>query len=1403
MISPGPQMFPESSTAGRLRAELAVAEGLKECRRSLDGPQPPRSAPEEAPSAAPAEDTDGDRTDGADDSTADHEPESTGGHLRRTIGRLALRALNSDTALYRVISLVERHKVTLPGTGGHYEGLSAGYAAFFDLALTSDCRELFTRAASCLQEALIIEPNSAAGLSALTAAVRHWLSVPSEAARLAPQLAGRPGPAAVLLSSAPLGAQLAQAAGRRWRRLVELAGRPADRDTVTKLAALAHRLAPAAGAAAGSHEHRPDFLMSLLHCLSQLQTMLPDLVPAAGDCLHLLTIPPSLAVADLGLRCTSPIELTRLSARAGAVRLDLGRLMLGRLWPQLETPGRAPLWEDDTIWVDLSPASASGPGGGTSHETAADPAPAPVRGRRRSLPVSSPCALSPSTTRETVSLPTSATVPNLSTPAASKTADSDSPRLVDRLRVELLRLADRLAAPAAASTDPPPQEPSVAALGHLGQQSGLLAELQTVLSGGGGGGCRLLRAASADGPLAALTAEGPARARLAVLLRAVRWTEAAEMALSLQFLPEMDGATDAVLAARVLNSDGDADTGWRLVQHISSERRRAAVISEMAGQWPLRRCLDLLTGLDGQESLRERLLLSEELLQLWRQCRGPPVPCWAELERRCRRQPALLTELLAAAGADCRPTLYHRWGRLHGADGAELPPPPGSSDRLAALLREPAAAPVTAVKQLLRTADPAEVVSLCGRLQSVAARAALLSGLCAVQGEQLPPSQFAQLYRHAAGLRLLGLLGSGWPHYQHLAARPELIVIQLICNQHFQTAGRALRLLWRLGLITGSVQSPSGGRSASAPGRARPPDLPHPVPPLDAAVNGCLERLAERALDVSRLPAPPPQLPPSLPLAPPPPAAAPRQHWAADHSSNGCMRCGAAFNARFRRHHCRRCGKLVCEPCSKHRVQLDGCGPAPVRVCSVCVMAVSEQPGGDQLSPDDVTRAREPCSAGPPALRLTDSAAHNVRQLERVQFGHAPSVSTCLLLLQLHTDAAAGGRLVLRAARQLLWQPPPAAAAHPALTAGLARQLALAAKLLLARAERPAEEMAACDALLRAADVSRLLEEAGCGELSAGADLSDRAALRRLQAAMVGRELWRPALDVSTKAGLDCGAVWAAWGLATLRAGELAAARPRLARALRPAAEPDRRREQARLLSAVVAALEAVPAAADAAPAALLRAEAELAEICAGRLPTVGGAPPPAALDEAVYYLSTYGSARQTLSLLQRHGLYGRAAAAVRELTARPEDFHRALLVPAVRRGQLQQLLDALRKDSPSLRGWKVYLEFSCAELQQSGAWHTLLQLQLACGDLLRAANTCIRLYCRQTNYRCYAQSLHHLEAARDRLSEYLNRADWKAARAPSGRIPLVLPWKQVSQQLTAVELQIQQDECALALRWC
>jgi hypothetical protein len=39
--------------------------------------------------------------------------------------------------------------------------------------------------------------------------------------------------------------------------------------------------------------------------------------------------------------------------------------------------------------------------------------------------------------------------------------------------------------------------------------------------------------------------------------------------------------------------------------------------------------------------------------------------------------------------------------------------------------------------------------------------------------------------------------------------------------------------------------------------------------------------------------------------------------WAVDESSTSCMRCGGAFSAVRRRHHCRWCGCLLCSGCSQ------------------------------------------------------------------------------------------------------------------------------------------------------------------------------------------------------------------------------------------------------------------------------------------------------------------------------------------------------------------------------------------------------------------------------------------------------------------------------------------------------
>ncbi|MFT7816806.1 pleckstrin-like domain-containing family F member 1-like [Arapaima gigas] len=58
--------------------------------------------------------------------------------------------------------------------------------------------------------------------------------------------------------------------------------------------------------------------------------------------------------------------------------------------------------------------------------------------------------------------------------------------------------------------------------------------------------------------------------------------------------------------------------------------------------------------------------------------------------------------------------------------------------------------------------------------------------------------------------------------------------------------------------------------------------------------------------------------------------------WIPDWASAICMRCSGKFSVTNRRHHCRQCGFLVCNSCSRSRCVLNNISHSPVRVCSLC-----------------------------------------------------------------------------------------------------------------------------------------------------------------------------------------------------------------------------------------------------------------------------------------------------------------------------------------------------------------------------------------------------------------------------------------------------------------------------------
>jgi len=72
--------------------------------------------------------------------------------------------------------------------------------------------------------------------------------------------------------------------------------------------------------------------------------------------------------------------------------------------------------------------------------------------------------------------------------------------------------------------------------------------------------------------------------------------------------------------------------------------------------------------------------------------------------------------------------------------------------------------------------------------------------------------------------------------------------------------------------------------------------------------------------------------------APPPEHCAPV--WTADAAGDGCTVCGTGFTLLERRHHCRKCGALVCHACSNEKIKLPDAdskaGESFQRVCLPC-----------------------------------------------------------------------------------------------------------------------------------------------------------------------------------------------------------------------------------------------------------------------------------------------------------------------------------------------------------------------------------------------------------------------------------------------------------------------------------
>ncbi|CAH0482559.1 unnamed protein product [Peronospora belbahrii] len=72
--------------------------------------------------------------------------------------------------------------------------------------------------------------------------------------------------------------------------------------------------------------------------------------------------------------------------------------------------------------------------------------------------------------------------------------------------------------------------------------------------------------------------------------------------------------------------------------------------------------------------------------------------------------------------------------------------------------------------------------------------------------------------------------------------------------------------------------------------------------------------------------------------------------WVPDVSVNTCMLCRTDFGFWIRRHHCRRCGAVICDGCSGSRtkfinkeINVNQAAEEDCRVCDACIQVIDEK----------------------------------------------------------------------------------------------------------------------------------------------------------------------------------------------------------------------------------------------------------------------------------------------------------------------------------------------------------------------------------------------------------------------------------------------------------------------------
>ncbi|XP_054653478.1 zinc finger FYVE domain-containing protein 26 isoform X2 [Dunckerocampus dactyliophorus] len=542
-----------------------------------------------------------------------------------------------------------------------------------------------------------------------------------------------------------------------------------------------------------------------------------------------------------------------------------------------------------------------------------------------------------------------------------------------------------------------------------------------------------------------------------------------------------------------------------------------------------------------------------------------------------------------------------------------------------------------------------------------------------------------------------------------------------------------------------------------------------------------------------------------------PPEQPPAQKdWVPDTQQHVCMVCRRERFTMFnRRHHCRRCGRLVCHACSERRMLVEGCPGEEVRVCDQCYSYFYPD-CDDELEPSEA--AASPTTTGdvldgmlhlpevaPRQFRVSTDPTENQLRRSEFYYEQAPSAHLCVAILSLHSNQTVCGHQLIAHCRSLsrkLTNPE----VDACLLTDVMRRLLFSAKLMFVKVGR-SQDLALCDSYISKVDVLKILVAANYKHVPSLDDILETSAVMRLRNQLLEAEYYQLAVEVSTKSGLDPGAVWQVWAMASLKAGDLTGAREKFARCLKAPVDRNQLNLGPTLLQELVKHLETTvrPTLSTSCSEDILASLHELEEALNENGPvgkTDSWNQRSVLHQECLYYLNTYGTLLARVSFYMRHDSMTEALSLLLNKGSLEDVFLEGVLQPALERGCLGTLQDILEKLDPSLETCSRYLIASCQFLQRRGYFHTLYQLQQFMMDHVRAAMTCIRFFTHgATSYQQLGDQQRWLVRAKEHLRTYLQEQQCRGGsrrKSQAGSFRKMMSSSDVSRHMNTIELQLE-----------